>query len=234
MTKMSEINGERTEPKVMTVDKVHITVFDLVKKYLPQKSRVIDLGAGQGAFSKRLKEAGYDVLAVDGNSADWHLPEVEFQTVDLDLEFAPLIDRKEFDAVVAIEIIEHLENPFSFVRQCARLLKKNGLLFITTPNVEAINSRIMFLFKGRLNYFDENATLRPAHITPVFDWKLDMALEEAKFDKIHNEYILQTYTLGVHNLKGRLSAILSLMAYPFVKGNKYGESHIVVARLNGD
>jgi 2-polyprenyl-3-methyl-5-hydroxy-6-metoxy-1,4-benzoquinol methylase len=225
-------NGNQFKPEIMTKDELHQSVFELVQKYLSKESRVLDLGAGQGAFSKRLKAIGHDVLAVDGDRENWRLPEVEFQTVDLDLEFAPLIKGVGFDAIVAIEIIEHLENPFSFIRQCAKLLKKDGILFVTTPNVEAINSRVLFLIKGRLNYFDENATLRPAHITPVFNWKLDMALEEANFDKIHDEYISQIYTLGTHNLKGRIGGILSKIVYPFVKGEKYGENRIVVARLN--
>ena len=40
---------------------------------------------------------------------------------DLDKEFAEQLspDGKQYDAIVGIEIIEHLENPYSFLRQCA-------------------------------------------------------------------------------------------------------------------
>lgn len=230
---MENKNLNPHEPQAMTMEEVHKKVYDLVRKYLKQPSKVIDLGAGQGAFSQRLEKLGHKVLAIDGDKKNWKLPQIDFREVDLDSDFAESIGSVEkFDAVVAIEIIEHLENPFGFIRQCAKLLKSGGLLFVTTPNVEAINSRIMFLVKGRMIYFDENATMRPAHITPVFTWKLNMALDEANFERIHDEYILHSFNLGTHNLKGKLSGILSRLAYPFVKGNKNGESRIVAARLN--
>ncbi|MBI3032862.1 methyltransferase domain-containing protein [Candidatus Woesearchaeota archaeon] len=39
-----------------------------------------------------------------------------------------------FDTVVAGEILEHLENPFAFLRECKRVVKKGGRVIITTPN----------------------------------------------------------------------------------------------------
>jgi 2-polyprenyl-3-methyl-5-hydroxy-6-metoxy-1,4-benzoquinol methylase len=220
---------EQQNPMVMGEEHIHEAVFDLVQKYLHLPVEVADVGAGQGAFSLRLNKIGHKVTALDVDIENWKLPEVEFIGLNLDSEFAAKINQK-FDAVVAIEIIEHLENPFSFVRECAKLLKPNGLLFLSTPNVEAVNSRLMFLFKGRLRLFDDWTTVRMAHITPIFKWKLDMCLDESNFKVIEISSGKQVFHLG-SNLKGKLAGVFSRIIRPFVKGNKDGEGWIVVAKL---
>lgn len=210
----------------------HEQILRLVEKYLPQPCRIIDLAAGEGAFSIELKRRGHEVLAVDANRADWKAPEIDLRVQNLDGEFsgALLNEFEKFDAVAAIEIIEHLENPFSFARECAKLLKPNGLLFLSTPNVEAIFSRLIFFYTGRLNSFTEYETVRPAHITPIFKWKLEMLLEEAGFQQICEEFNRQVHVAGT-NFKIKASSIAARALNPFLKGAKGDESRIVVARL---
>jgi SAM-dependent methyltransferase len=226
-------NGKlENAPASMAGIGTHEVVLEQIRKYLPEPSRVVDLAAGEGAFSVRLKELGHQVLAIDASRDYWKASEIELQIQNLDSEFAEKIasgDNK-FDAVAAIEIIEHLENPFRFARECAKLLKPGGLLFLSTPNVEAIFSRLVFLYTGRLNSFGAYETVRPAHITPIFKWKLDMLLEEAGFEIIWEGYNPQVYAEGT-NLKIKFSAFVARLLNPFLKGEKGGESRIIIARL---
>lgn len=220
------------QPQSMAGIGTHEQAFRLFEPLLPRNAFVADLAAGQGAFTKLLRSAGHDVVAVDFNGEDWKLPEVELRVADLDSEFAgsAVIDSKKFDAIAAIEIIEHLENPFRFVRECAKMLKPGGMLLLTSPNVESIFSRLIFFYTGRLYAFNEYETVRPAHITPIFKWKLDMILEEAGFETVAEEFTPVVHLPGA-NLKVRSASIVARLITPFLKGNKGAEGRIVVARL---
>ncbi len=210
----------------------HEIVLELFRQFLPKPSRVADLAAGEGAFSLKLSELGHEVLSIDGSREYWKAHEINLRIQNLDSEFAAEIvsDSGGFDAVAAIEIIEHLENPFRFARECAKLLKAGGLLFLTTPNVEAIHSRLIFLYTGRLNSFGEYETVRPAHITPIFKWKLDMLLTEAGFEIIREVFNPQIFAEGT-NIKVKISSVVAKLLKPFLKGDKGSEGRIIVARL---
>lgn len=210
----------------------HEVVLDLVERFVPPPARLADLAAGEGAFTVRLRDLGYDVEAVDVSSDHWKAEGIPLRLADLDSEFADEIAREtgKFDALIAIEIIEHLENPFRFVRECAKLLKTGGSLFLTTPNVEAVSSRLIFLYTGRLKSFGAYETVRPAHITPIFKWKLDMMLEEAGFEVLHEGFNRTVFATGI-NLKGRIGGVVGRLLSPILKGEKGGESRVIVARL---
>ena len=209
----------------------HEVVLDLVKRFLPEKARIADLAAGEGAFSIWLRDLGHEVEAVDASSERWKVDSIPVRIADLDSEFATELTAAggKFDAVVAIEIIEHLENPFRFVRECSKLLKPGGLLFLTTPNVEAVSSRLIFLYTGRLKSFGAYETVRPAHITPIFKWKLDMILDEAGFEVVHEGFNRTVYATGT-NLKGKIAAVFGKIIEPALKGEKGGEGRIIVAK----
>ena len=52
------------------------------------------------------------------------------------------------DAVGSNEGIEHVERPFDFVAECARVLRPGGRLFLSTPNVSSLRSRWRWLWTG--------------------------------------------------------------------------------------
>jgi SAM-dependent methyltransferase len=229
--KESQADNESNQPKTMAGPVTHDAVLAELKTRLPKQSRILDLGAGEGAFSVLLKGLGYGVLAVDRDDSYWKADGIEFQKVDLDGEFSgALLAAAPFDAIATIEVIEHVENPFSFARECAKLLKPGGLLFVTSPNVESISSRLIFLYTGWMRNFGEYETVRSAHITPIFKWKFDMLLSEAGLETIYEGYDRHTFETGT-NFKGFVGGIIARLLLPLVKGEtKIGDARIIIAR----
>lgn len=124
---------------------------DLFLKFLRKhstdnKKKVLDLGAGHGAFSKKLFNLGYNVYACDLFPEIFKFNKVECLKVDLTKEFPYKVNT--FDIVVAIEVSEHITNHEVVFSEISRILKKGGHFLLSTPNILSLKSRIRFLFKG--------------------------------------------------------------------------------------
>jgi SAM-dependent methyltransferase len=165
--------------KMFSAPGTHEAVIQAVNKYLKPGSRVMDLGAGTGAFSQRIKDQGYQAAASGINPAIFAVDDVPYILWDFD-ENVPLEHRGIYDAVVAIEVIEHLENIFDFFRKVHRLLKPGGLAFITTPNILEARSRLMFLTSGNFLLFQKNYAEIWGHIQIVPYWLLQYAADCAE------------------------------------------------------
>jgi len=153
---------------------VHRAVFPYLKILLKPAEKVLDLGAGDGKLSKQLKEIGADVYACDKED-DCSAKGIRFKKADIEKGIP--YPKKTFDYVMSMEVIEHLENPWHLFREVNRILKPNGIFIFSTPNTNCINSRIRYLFTGRLPYFSPHAYARIHHITPVFFWNVDRMIE---------------------------------------------------------
>ena len=53
-----------------------------------------------------------------------------------------------FDLIIAIEVSEHIIDHENFFSESGRILKPEGKLYITTPNILTLKSRVRFLFSG--------------------------------------------------------------------------------------
>jgi len=148
----------------------HNRMLELVTKYLtvPQALRVCDLPCGAGSFSRRLADAGMDVASVDIEAVSPFYFD-ESRRVLADANFALPFDDGHFDAMVTIEGIEHLENPSFFLRECARVVRKGGWIFLSTPNVDSFRSRKYVFSRGHHRYFTprEDGSRDSGHVHPI-------------------------------------------------------------------
>ena len=160
---------------------LHDFIAAQVQLHCAPGGRALDLAAGSGAMSQRLCDLGYDVTATDYVSGNFRLHgSIPFFQADLNDNFSA--SRKEqFDFILAAEIIEHLENPRHFARQCFKALKPGGKLIVSTPNVDTVASILRFLREGCFEWFNEEHYRVDGHISPLTQWQLGKCFTEAGF-----------------------------------------------------
>lgn len=138
-------------------------VQKILPKYSKKESIILEVGIGQGALARTLISDGYsNIVGVD---IDNYLPsdlkeEVDFQRKDICFQSLD-VENESVDIVLAIAIIEHLENPLFPIREFSRVLKRGGIFIFAIPHIFSLRSRFLFLLNGDITGF----SLRNNHIT---------------------------------------------------------------------
>ena len=106
---------------------------------IPQGKRILDAGAGTQRYKKfcgHLEYVSQDFAQYDGSGdgAGLQKGEFDYSRLDIvsDITNIPEADAS-FDAIMCIEVLEHLPNPIEAVRELSRLLKEDGKLIVTAP-----------------------------------------------------------------------------------------------------
>ncbi|XP_072756717.1 ubiquinone biosynthesis O-methyltransferase, mitochondrial-like [Anoplolepis gracilipes] len=111
--------------------------------------KIADIGCGGGILTERLARMGAYVTGVD---AATELIDIAKEHVKLDSTISEKVNyiqasieefssknEKLYDAVIASEVVEHVENVDIFLEECVRILKPGGSIFITTTNKTLIS-----------------------------------------------------------------------------------------------
>lgn len=111
-------------------------------------AKVLDLGNAQlpNPYLRRFgaeSVTGMDIARVSG------LPGYDEQLCGDVSELASELEGRRFDVVIAGELLEHLEEPYAFLRQVRGALEKNGRLVLSTPNPIAIPVLFAEIFMTR-------------------------------------------------------------------------------------
>lgn len=207
---------------------VHHAAFAVLQRFAPPGARIIDLGAGTGAWSHRLKAAGYSVIPVDREAGQWALDAVPLTERDLNREFADGLGGP-FDVITSLEVIEHLENPSLFLRECRRLVSEAGFILLTTPNIENVAGRLRFMLTGHLRGFDRDERWNePTHITPIQTYLFEKLCRQA-----HLEEVWHGHSSPAETTRGRAKRLVLASLRPLLTGARGGEHHIYVLRRQG-
>ena len=147
--------------------------------------KVLDLGCGNGALSRELMRSGFDVTGCDadeegiGIAREAAAEEADrFQRVSV-YDEPNVLGERDFDAVLSVEVVEHLFAPRALPRFARAVLKPGGHLIVTTPYHGYLKNLALSIF-GRWD----------RHLDPLWDgghvklWSratLSRLLEEAVF-----------------------------------------------------
>lgn len=126
--------------------------------------KVLDVGCGNGKISALMKNmTSAEVFGIDISTEHCECAKDQgIMVKQYDLEKGIPYEDNLFDLIFAGEIIEHLKDPDYFVQEMRRVLKANGAVVITTPNLASWHNRIL-LFLG-IQPYNAEASSRDARI----------------------------------------------------------------------
>ena len=111
---------------------------ELVTRYAPPRSKVLDLGCGNGISAKLLNQADFDVVGTDisplflKDARNWENPRLRYQVCDvMELPF----ESESFNVVCSNELVEHLPDVETALTEMMRVVCKGGRIVISGPNL---------------------------------------------------------------------------------------------------
>ena len=185
-------------------------IIDFIES-IHKSSIIVDIGAGSGRFLSYLNQHGFShLIAVDiDNYLDDDIKEnIDFHQCDLSFDRIPLHDNS-VDIIACFQVIEHLENPWHFIREAYRILKNNGIFLISFPTSKDIFSRLKFLRSGNVESF----TIDNNHIS-----FFPQAVQDKLFKKfrIIRKYFVKTpiYCFRIYGLRKFIKVVLGIKNFP--------------------
>ena len=163
-----------------TVKNLMLPYLDRMNKWAEGKDRaalkITDIGCGFGEWIELLNENGYNAKGVDSNKLIVGEVKQLFPHYDIEIndcvKYLREAPSESLDVISSHQMIEHLDLPtlFEFFKNCNRVLKKGGLLVLSTPNPQnLITATYMF-------------NVDPTHKRPLPYEIIEFYLREWDFD----------------------------------------------------
>lgn len=139
------IDEEYLENKIAR-ERTYKASFDQISRFLPdQPGRLVEVGAYCGLFLKEAERRGWKVVGVEPSIwASKYAREI----TGVEVHQGFLSDNKsklaaDYDLVVSWDVLEHVRDPHRFLMECASLLSDDGLLCVSTIDVETAAPRLL-------------------------------------------------------------------------------------------
>ena len=114
--------------------------FKIKKKKLPLSGlKILDIGCGGGLITEPMSRLGANITGIDASEKNIKIAKAHLKKNKLKINYkcaSPenLNQKENFDVILNLEIIEHVENVELFLEKSSKLLKKDGLMFVATIN----------------------------------------------------------------------------------------------------
>ena len=101
--------------------------------------KILDIGCGGGLISEPMARLGANVTGIDASEKNIEVAKIHSTKNNLKINYLKsspekLNNQDEFDIILNLEIVEHVEDVNLYIKSCNKLLKKNGLMFTATLN----------------------------------------------------------------------------------------------------
>ena len=104
-----------------------------------EQLKVLDIGSGGGLLCEPLNRLGAKVVGVDASSNNIQVAKLHAKEMNLNIKYIHSSPeninlKNEFDVVLSMEVVEHVADINLFIEKCSKLIKKNGIMFVSTIN----------------------------------------------------------------------------------------------------
>lgn len=194
-------------------------------EFVGTDNKVLDIGCYDGTVGSKLIKKGNDVYGIEINREVIEISKqkgIKVITQDIECQFG--FENNFFDVVVAAELIEHILDTDFFIEEIKRVLKPDGILVLTTPNIASLGRRLFLLF-GRNPYFEASLGYPlEAHAGHIRFFTKDLLYGFLK----HKGFEILEFTSDVINFdsSGKIASKLFANLFPTL-----GRSLIIKARL---
>lgn len=158
-------------------------------KALPQSAHVLEIAANDGSFIKALQKQGVRCLGVD--PAENIVIKAKAAGLPITCGYWPqaaeAID-EEFDAIVCMNVLAHVDDPFNFLAACKQKLKKEGMIIIQASQARMFeNGEFDTIYHEHISFFNTRSIQTMAQ-------RLGLQLSAVALVKVHGDspvYFLQ-------------------------------------------
>lgn len=121
----------------------------LINQLTPQENNILDIGCHDGTLLSIIENRNNKFYGLD--ASDWAVSESKKKDFDIrqfffDDKTKLPFEEDFFDLIITGEIIEHIYDTDFFLEEIRRVLKPNGKLLISTPNIASLGRRLLLLF----------------------------------------------------------------------------------------
>ena len=104
-----------------------------------RKLKILDIGCGGGLLCEPLSRMGATMTGIDASKNNIEVAKLHSKEMNLNINYIncspEILDVKnKFDVILNMEVIEHVSNVELFIKNCSKLITKNGIMFVATIN----------------------------------------------------------------------------------------------------
>lgn len=148
--------------------------FKYVKRYLKNNSKVLDFGCGIGDFVGICKKNSIQIFGFDLSEYALRHVNKKYDIITFSSIRSLKVKNGYFDALVSFDVVEHISDYYETLELFHQCLKPGGLLFMTTPNIEGWDAKILKKFWYGYRRF-------PQHINFFSPRSMKILLEKQEF-----------------------------------------------------
>lgn len=165
----------------------HAAIQRLVQEQISKQGslKVLDVGCAQGDSLSEFLSDKVSVTGIEPYKSDADIASARgYRVLNSTIEEAlsEILDLR-YDLIIVADVLEHLINPDEILIQLISVLKKDGLIFLSVPNVANLTMRVSLLF-GQFNYSDRGILDR-THLRFFTQRTFSSLITSSEVEKVH-------------------------------------------------